>query len=89
MAETFTSHQFILKLAEKYQVLYIEALYSYRYTLRSGQPAPFLIVHGILGQHLLDYPELIQEINPAIKSKDLSGNENSSSYWRRVTKLVI
>jgi hypothetical protein len=42
MPETFTSHQFILRLAQQHQALYIDALHSYRDTA-----APFKHVHII------------------------------------------
>lgn len=84
MPEVFTSHQFILKLAEENQVQYIEALYSYRDNLRNSHPAPFMMVHGILAQHLFAYPELIQQTRPAVNSIDIFGNHNSASEWRKV-----
>lgn len=45
MRDTFTSHEFILRLAQQNQTLYIEALYSYRHKTHRGKPAPFLMVH--------------------------------------------
>jgi hypothetical protein len=59
MPKTFTSHQFILELARQNQTLYIEALYSYRHHSHRDSPAPFLIVHGLLAQQLLEFPKLI------------------------------
>ena len=47
MPAIFTSHQFILRLVQQNQALYIDALGSYR-----GVPAPFRTVHGILARHL-------------------------------------
>ena len=55
MDEMFTSHQFILKLAQQHQRLYIKALHSYR-----DEPAPFRTVHGILAKRLHDYSRLIE-----------------------------
>ena len=52
MSETFTSHEFILLLAQQHQRLYVEALYDYRDSIHRGEPTPFRVVHGILSQHL-------------------------------------
>ena len=89
MPETFTAHQFILKLAEENQTQYVEALYAYRYNLHRGQPTPFLIVHGILAQHLLSYPGLIHQIHKLVSSQDIFGNDSSCSEWRKVKKTQL
>jgi hypothetical protein len=52
MQDVFTSHEFILKLAQQHQSLYVEALYSYCDSLHRDQPTPFRTVHGILSKHL-------------------------------------
>ena len=81
MPEIFTSHQFILELARQNQTLYIEALYSYRKHVHRGVPAPFLMVHGILAQHLLNYPALIEQIRKDATSKNIFGQDNTCSEW--------
>jgi hypothetical protein len=43
MNQTFSAHEFILKLAELNQVLYIEALHSYVDVLQDGKPARFIM----------------------------------------------
>jgi hypothetical protein len=83
MPPTFTSHLFILRLAQQNQRAYIEALYAYRDVPRSGKTAPFMIVHGILAQHLFEYPDLIEKLSPAVKSKDIFGSDNTASEWRK------
>ena len=63
MPKIFTSHQFILRLAQQHQVPYIEALYSYRDSPHRGKPAPFRTVHRILSQHLNAYSELVARMD--------------------------
>lgn len=84
MPKRFTSHQFILELARQKQTLYIEALYSYRQTKRDGSPAPFLIVHGILAQKLLDFPELVRQTRKDAPSHNIFGQEDICSEWMKL-----
>lgn len=84
MPETFTSHQFILELARLNQIQYIEALYSYRLNTHRGAPAPFMMVHGILAQHLLQFPDLIKQIRKNTPSKNIFGEDAASSEWRKI-----
>ena len=84
MDQHFTSHEFILELARRNQVAYIEALHSYRRILREGKPAPFMIVHGILARHLASYSRLIKEVNPGVPSVDIFGQESEAALWRKV-----
>lgn len=79
MPGTFTSHQFILTLAQNYQRLYIEALYSYR-----DEPAPFRIVHGILAKRLHDFPRQIELIRPDAPSTNIFGQSNQCAEWRKL-----
>lgn len=79
MDEAFTSHQFILALAQRYQRLYIEALCSYR-----DEPAPFRTVHGILAKRLHDFPRQIEFIRPDAPSTNIFGHPNSCAEWRRL-----
>jgi hypothetical protein len=84
MPETFTSHQFILELARQYQNQYIEALYHYRNHAHRGVPAPFMMVHGILAQNLLRYPQLIEQVRKDADSKDIFGKDDWCSEWKKV-----
>lgn len=84
MPETFTSHEFILELARLNQIQYIEALYSYRMHMHRGAPAPFMIVHGILAQHLLQFPDLVHQIQKSVPSKNIFNEDASSSEWRKI-----
>jgi hypothetical protein len=85
MPETFTSHEFILKLAHHYQRLYIEALYAYRDSEHRGAPAPFRTVHGILAKQLNQYPHLITRDPPDqdVKSDDIFDQPSQCAQWRR------
>jgi len=83
MPGIFTSHQFIIELARQNQTLYIEALYSYRNHVHRGVQAPFLMVHGILAQHLLNYSGLIKQVRKDASSKNIFGQDDSCSEWRK------
>jgi hypothetical protein len=81
MPARFDSHQFILRLAQENQKLYIEALYHYR---DSSEPeAPFMVVHGILARHLLEYPELIKHVGTE-PSENIFGQVNACANWEMV-----
>lgn len=84
MPERFTSHQFILELARQHQKLYIEALYSYRDHKHRNVPAPFLMVHGILAQRLLNFPELVEQIRKDAPSKNIFGEDSTCSNWQKL-----
>jgi hypothetical protein len=84
MADTFTSHQFILELARRYQTLYVEALYSYRHHINRKAPAPFLMVHGRLARQLAEFPKLIRQTHKMVRSRDIFGRDNDCSKWAKV-----
>jgi hypothetical protein len=84
MPATFTSHQFILRLAQRYQVEYIEALYHYRTNLRLGKPAPFMMLHGILAQHLQDCQGLVTKIASLVPSTDIFGEDQQCAQWQKL-----
>lgn len=84
MPAVFTSHQFILHLAQRHQPEYIEALYAYRNTLRDGRPAPFLVVHGILAQQLQEHRGLISQVAGHVSSRDIFGMDNTCTQWWKV-----
>ncbi len=78
MPETFTSHTFILSLAQQNQALYIEALYSYH-----EKDEPFRIVHSILSRHLNNYPEVIAKTGEA-ESDNIFGQKSRCEHWRKI-----
>ena len=77
MPLNFTSHEFILRLAQQNQALYVEALYVYR----DGNP--FQIVHGILAKGLRRYPELITHEGETM-GEDIFGQTNSTAHWQKI-----
>jgi hypothetical protein len=83
MPDNFTSHKFILALAQKHQTLYIEALYAYRDVNHQGAYAPFRIVHGILCKHLHDFDRLVAPKGIARRSKDIFGHKQQCARWRK------
>jgi len=80
----FTSHQFILKLAQQNQNRYIEALNAYRSNDDGEAHAPFMTVHGILAKRLNSYPELIEIIRNDAPSKDIFGHPSKCALWRKL-----
>lgn len=84
MPPEFTSHQFILQLAQQNQSQYIEALYSYRYDDDGAPLAPFKIVHGKLAKKLFDFPELIEIVRRDEKSLDIFGQPGECALWRKI-----
>ena len=85
MEETFTSHKFILKLAQQNQTQYVEALYTYRDNEHRGTPAPFRVVHMILAQHLNSLPAFVIKIRDNAPSKDIFRRDNQCAEWRKVS----
>lgn len=83
MPHEFTSHEFILRLAQRHQVEYIDALHAYRDTLRDGKPAPFMIVHGVRAQHLQDCTGHAVQLPDLATSRDIFGEEVTCARWQR------
>jgi hypothetical protein len=82
MPETFDSHQFILRLAQQHQTLYIEALYNYRHSPHRESPAPFRIVHQFLARHLSTCRGLVTRTGD-VYSADIFGQFNECARWRK------
>jgi hypothetical protein len=77
MPETFTSHEFIQRLAQRNQALYIKALYAYRNT-----GAPFRAVHAILAKELHRYREHVQDLGN-VDSEDIFGDTVECAEWQK------
>ena len=81
MPESFTSHEFILRLAHQNQVDYIEALYSYRDYRHAGTIAPFQAVHMTLAGHLNRCPEV--ENLGQVRSQHIFGEWTTCAKGRK------
>lgn len=79
MPERFTAHQFILKLAEQNQRLYVEALYAYR------DDAPFQKVHKRLAELLRSCPD-VERDGDEPHSRDIWTNPQACSRWRKKSR---
>lgn len=79
MPELFTSHEFILHLAQENQALYVEALSAYR----QAEAPPFRIVHSILAKRLHAYRESVRCAG-LVQSRDIFGNPNRCAQWQKI-----
>ena len=75
----FDSHDFIQKLTQNNQQLYIQALSEV------GGAQPFQTVHGELAKRLKKRDDLVKQ-NGNRSSKNIFGLENEVAVWRRVKK---
>jgi hypothetical protein len=76
MPDEFDSHQFILKLAQKYQPEYVRALYACQHV---KDRAPFREVHKQISQSLNDYAERIGDRT----SPDIFRSDQGNAFWRK------
>lgn len=83
MPDVFTSHQFILHLAQRHQSLYIEALYAYRNVPNPQHATPFKTVHGILAKQLNDSPNLVRYVRH-LSSTDIFKQDETCAEWQKV-----
>ncbi|MBN1400421.1 MAG: hypothetical protein JXA74_06270 [Anaerolineae bacterium] len=79
MPEVFTSHEFILALAQRHQRLYIEALYACRDAVR-----PFGAAHATLAMHLKKHPELVR-LGERVSSRSIFGQRTDCAQWIKLT----
>ena len=78
MGTYFDSHDFILKLAQAEQSLYVAALAAY-----VDREYPFQIVHGEIARRLLSHPELVVKVGENT-SEDIFHQKSSAVVWRKV-----
>ena len=83
MAGEFTSHEFILKLAQENQLDYVNALFAYRDVERDGTPAPFMFVHREISRGLKGFSELVEKIDD-VSSLDIFGLAGRCPLWRKL-----
>lgn len=80
MHDEFNSHVFILALAQKYQRLYVQALYEY-----ADNDQPFLTVHGEIAKRLKKRKDLVKHVDNKI-SKNIFGLDSDAAVWKKVKK---
>jgi hypothetical protein len=80
MPNKFDSHEFILKLAQEHQQLYVQALIEYAESER-----PFQTVHSQIAMRLLKFPNLVTRVGEHI-SKDIFLQESTATLWQKVGK---
>ena len=78
MPDTFDSHDFILRLAQKYQKLYIQALYEH-----TNQTRPFHRVHMAIAKRLKKRRDLVEQID-STPSLNIFGVKSKVAVWRKV-----
>ena len=78
MPATFTSHQFILALAQRYQRQYIELLYTYR-----ASDGPFRDTHKKLAKGLNRFPDRVEK-GERVSSTDIFGGSGDVREWHKV-----
>ena len=83
MEHEFSAHEFILRLAQQNQPIYIDALAAYRDSMHRGRPAPFRALHSILAKRLHAFGELVECVGE-VDSTDIFGRSDACSQWRRL-----
>ena len=81
--DVFTSHAFLLRLAQMNQAEYVDALYAYRNTMHGKTHTPFKTVHQVLSDHLNALPELVERVG-SVMSEDIWRNSNACTQWRKL-----
>ncbi len=80
MPATFDSHEFILKLAQKYQKAYVRALNEY-----ADNDQPFQTVHALLAKRLKQHADLVKHIDYRA-SKNIFRYDTAAAVWEKVKK---
>jgi len=75
--DTFTSHEFILELGNRYQKQYVQALCRY-----SENEAPFQTLHARISATLGEFPELLERLD-SVKSEDIFRRPGRCAAWRK------
>ena len=80
MPAKFDSHQFILKLAQRYQKAYVRALNEY-----ADNNQPFQTVHALLAKKQKQHEDLVKHIDYRA-SKNIFRYDTEAAVWEKVKK---
>ena len=75
--DTFTSHEFILVLGNRYQEQYVRALCRY-----STKKTPFKNLHSQISIALAELPNLLEQLED-VKSEDIFRRLRKCANWRK------
>ena len=78
MPDIFTSHEFIIRLAQQNQKEYVNALYAYQ------ERFPFQAVHGVLSSRLREHNDKVRYVGE-VESTDIFGHSNRCASWEKVS----
>jgi len=78
MPTRFTAHKFVNELGRRNQGPYFAAMATY------GNIHPAQTVHQVLAAFLKRFPNLVVRDGDEPHSRDLWGNSNGCSRWRRI-----
>ncbi len=78
MPMIFTSHEFILRLAQRNQPEYIAALNAY-----ASGTAPFRTLHAELSKRLYNYGQLVRHLGE-VPSPDIFVDPSRCAQWERI-----
>lgn len=77
LPDSFTSHDFILSLAQQHKRLYIDVLYACR-----DEVMPFQVAHNRLAKGLNQFPELVCK-GERVNSKNIFGGWSEVREWKK------
>ena len=78
MPDEFDSHEFILKLAQEHQRLYVQALYTYK-----DNNQPFQSVHKEIAKRLKKRIDLVKYLRSE-PSDNIFGLKSKAAVWHKV-----
>ncbi len=82
MDNEFTSHEFIGKLSQTQQELYVQLLNEY-----SSNGQPFRSVHSVIAKRLRsNWTRLVEYVDTNPSSENIFGNYNGAANWRKVAR---
>jgi hypothetical protein len=80
LPKTFSTHEFIIQLAQNNQQSYIKALNE-----KITSSTPFMVLHGAIGKYLAQQTDLIKEIDDKYVDADIFGNKSANNRWERIS----